>query len=48
MDELPQIFNVYRRVMSFVEPRPYMLNEKEKRGGVLDTVLMVRPGITGL
>ncbi len=48
LDELPQIFNVYKREMSFIGPRPYMLNEKEKIGDALDTVLMVRPGITGL
>ncbi len=48
LDELPQIFNVYKREMSFIGPRPYMLNEKEKIGDALDALLMVRPGITGL
>ncbi|WP_457596919.1 exopolysaccharide biosynthesis polyprenyl glycosylphosphotransferase [Hydrogenimonas sp.] len=48
LDELPQIFNVLKGEMSFVGPRPYMLNEKEKIGPHLATITSVRPGITGL
>ena len=48
LDELPQIFNVLKGEMSFVGPRPYMLNEKEKIGDKLETIIRVRPGITGL
>ena len=48
LDELPQIFNVFKNEMSFIGPRPYMLNEKEKIGENLETVLTVKPGITGL
>ncbi|MCF6201511.1 MAG: exopolysaccharide biosynthesis polyprenyl glycosylphosphotransferase [Hydrogenimonas sp.] len=48
LDELPQIFNIIKGEMSFVGPRPYMLNEKEKIGNKLETILKVRPGITGL
>ena len=48
LDELPQIFNVIKGEMSLVGPRPYMLNEKEKMGEAADTILSVRPGITGL
>ncbi len=48
LDELPQIFNVLRGDMSFIGPRPYMLNEKEKIGDSLETILSVKPGITGL
>ena len=48
LDELPQIFNVIRGEMSFVGPRPYMLSEKAKIGAKIDTVLSVKPGITGL
>ena len=48
LDELPQIFNVFKNEMSFIGPRPYMLNEKEKIGEKIDTVLTVKPGITGL
>jgi len=48
LDELPQIFNVFKNEMSFIGPRPYMLNEKEKIGENLETILTVKPGITGL
>jgi len=48
LDELPQIFNVFRGDMSFIGPRPYMLNEKEKIGDNIETILSVKPGITGL
>lgn len=48
LDELPQIFNVFKGEMSFVGPRPYMLNEKEKIGENLSTILAAKPGITGL
>ena len=48
LDELPQIFNVFKNEMSFIGPRPYMLNEKDKIGEEIDTVLTVKPGITGL
>jgi undecaprenyl-phosphate galactose phosphotransferase len=48
LDELPQIFNVLKGQMSFIGPRPYMLNEKEKIGQAVDTILSVKPGITGL
>lgn len=48
LDELPQILNVFKNEMSFIGPRPYMLNEKEKIGEAIDTVLTVKPGITGL
>ena len=49
LDELPQLWNVLRGEMSFVGPRPCLLNQKEliaeraERG-----VFTVRPGITGL
>ena len=48
LDELPQIFNVFRGDMSFIGPRPYMLNEKTKIGEEIETILSVKPGITGL
>jgi undecaprenyl-phosphate galactose phosphotransferase len=48
LDELPQIFNVFKGDMSFIGPRPYMLNEKKKIGEEIETILSVKPGITGL
>ena len=48
LDELPQIFNVLKGEMSFIGPRPYLLNEKEKMDKHVNTILTVRPGITGL
>jgi len=48
LDELPQIINVSLFEMNLIGPRPYMLNKKEKIGKDLDTILHVRPGLTGL
>lgn len=48
LDELPQIFNVLRREMSLIGPRPYMPEEREKIGDKLSLILAVKPGITGL
>lgn len=49
IDEIPQLINVLRGDMSFVGPRPcllnqqYLINERKKKG-----LFAVRPGITGL
>ena len=48
LDELPQIFNVFRGDMSFIGPRPYMLDEEEKISTDIEIILSVKPGITGL
>lgn len=48
LDELPQVFNVIRGEMSFIGPRPYLPKELEKMEGSEQTILVARPGITGL
>lgn len=48
LDEIPQLFNVLRGNMSLVGPRPNLLTEPAKFGPTIDTVLRVKPGLTGL
>jgi len=48
LDELPQIFNVLRGEMSFIGPRPYMIEELRAMGTNREGILSVKPGITGL
>ncbi len=46
LDEIPQIFNVLQGTMSFVGPRPELLQYTEKYEGDEKFILEVRPGIT--
>ncbi len=48
IDELPQMLNVLRREMNLIGPRPYMLEECSKIGFAAETILHVKPGMTGL
>ena len=48
LDELPQLLNVLKGDMTLVGPRPLLLDEPERYGDALDTVLRVRPGLTGI
>jgi len=48
LDELPQLLNVLKGEMRLIGPRPYLPEEMDKMGKYADTILEVKPGITGL
>jgi len=48
VDELPQLFNVFRGDMSLVGPRPQVAREVELYDNAMSRRLHVRPGMTGL
>jgi lipopolysaccharide/colanic/teichoic acid biosynthesis glycosyltransferase len=48
LDEIPQIWNVLRGEMSWVGPRPVVMEELSRYGAQLPAYLACRPGITGL
>lgn len=48
LDEFPQFWNVLRGDMSVVGPRPLVPEELHKYGNRINTVLKIKPGITGL
>lgn len=48
LDELPQLLNVLKGDMSLVGPRPIVAQELEKYGQHANTLLSVKPGLTGL
>ena len=47
LDELPQLFNVVRRQMSLVGPRPVVADELKLYGAFRPAYVGVRPGVTG-
>ena len=47
IDELPQLWNVLVGDMSLVGPRPYLPSELKDMGEAAQTILQVKPGITG-
>ena len=48
LDELPQFINVILGDMSLIGPRPIVEKEKINYGNQIDTLLSIKPGITGL
>ena len=48
LDELPQLFNVIAGSMSLVGPRPYLFREEKDMDEYKDTIVIAKPGITGL
>ena len=48
LDEFPQFWNVLKGDMSVVGPRPLVPEELHKYGRRINTVLQIKPGITGL
>ncbi len=48
IDELPQLWNVFKGEMSVVGPRPFLENQIEMYGRSFELYKLVRPGITGL
>ena len=48
MDEMPQFINIFIGNMTLVGPRPYLPRERDDMGKHFDTIVSVKPGLTGL
>jgi lipopolysaccharide/colanic/teichoic acid biosynthesis glycosyltransferase len=47
IDELPQLINVFRGEMNLIGPRAYMLHELDLKDELTQTILRVKPGVSG-
>ena len=47
LDELPQLFNIFKGEMSFVGPRPYLPEEVKRFGPEDEIIFNLKPGLTG-
>ena len=47
LDELPELWNIFKGDMSIVGPRPIIEEELEEYGDDKDEFLSIRPGLTG-
>lgn len=48
LDEMPQLYNIFKGEMSFVGPRPLAVDEVPEGTRELHMRCMVKPGLTGL
>lgn len=48
LDEFPQFINILKGDMTFIGPRPYMPEEKEKMGTYYKYIIQHKPGISGV
>ena len=48
LDELPQLWNVFRGEMSLIGPRPYVKNQVASLGSKREIIFRAPPGLTGI
>ncbi|WP_279161207.1 exopolysaccharide biosynthesis polyprenyl glycosylphosphotransferase [Thomasclavelia cocleata] len=48
LDEWPQFVNVLKGEMSFIGPRPYLPREKDDMGQYYESIIQLKPGVTGM
>ena len=47
IDELPQLFNIFKGDMSLIGNRPYLPREKDDMGDYFKIIVKTKPGLTG-